>query len=94
MDLPGAGRPDDADQLAGLDAQVHAPQRLDRRIARVALHDAVEFRDGGHDGTTIVVADRRDRRPARVTSTQPSWKMPVVTPTRWVVPTASTTSTA
>ena len=28
-------------------------QRLDRRVARVALHDAVQLGDGRHDGTTI-----------------------------------------
>ena len=59
----------------------------------IALADPVEFSDRGHDGTTI--SSPTDRPPfGAVTWTQPSWKMPGVTPTRWVVPLSSTTSTA
>ena len=89
--LAGPGRADDRGQLAFLDAQVDAAERLDWRRPRVALRDRGELHDGAHDGTATASPSSS---PSVRTSTQPSWKMPSSTPTRLLVPLLSTRSTA
>ena len=101
--LAGPGRTDDDDELALLDAQVDAVERRDRRGARVVLRDAVQLEHAARGGrrrrssaSSVGHADTTWSPAAMspVTSTMPSANTPSSTPTRWVTPSPSATSSA
>src|SRR5215470_8705472 len=88
--LPGAGRADDRDALAGLQGQAHIVQRGHRRLARVGLGDVIKLQGGHEDGTSTRIPSLR---PAPLTCTKMSANRPVRTAIR-LRRDPSTTSTA
>ena len=90
--MPEPDGPDDREQLALLDRERDAVQRLDRAGARVGLRDVLELEHGAHAGTTTWSPTRTAPLVIATRSVE-SLNSPVVTGTVTCAP-ARTTSTA